>query len=64
MTPELREQIIKRFKSFAWRMGSYVVVAGLAAIPDFLGLFSIDPSIIAVVALICGELTKFVNSQK
>jgi hypothetical protein len=62
MSKEIKEQLIKRLKSFAWRAGAWIVVAGLAAIPDMLGIMKIDANIIALIALITGEITKFVNT--
>lgn len=62
MSKETKEQLIKRLKSLSWRVGAYVVVAGLAAIPDFLGIFKVDPTMIALVALITGEVTKYINT--
>lgn len=62
MTQELKEQLAKRLKSFLWRLGSYIVVSGIALIVDNLGLFNLDPAVIAVIALIGGEITKYINT--
>jgi len=62
MTQEVKIQLLKRLKSFAWRLGAYVVVAGLSALVDMLGILEVEPVIITVVALIAGEFTKFVNT--
>lgn len=62
MSKEIKEQLIKRLKSFAWRAGAWIVVAGLAAIPDMLGIMKIDANIIALIALITGEATKYINT--
>ena len=62
MTQEVKIQLLKRLKSFAWRLGAYVVVAGLSALVDMLGILEVEPAIITVVALIAGEFTKFVNT--
>jgi len=62
MTQELKEQLIKRLKSFAWRVGCYITVAGIALIVDNLTLFNISPELTTVIALIAGEITKFVNT--
>ena len=53
--------IIARLKSFAWRLGGYIVVALLAFLLDTLKVLEVSPTIIAVVALIVGEVTKFIN---
>ena len=62
MDEETKQQLVKRLKSFAWRAGAFVVVAGLAAVPDFLGIFKVEPGVIALVALVVGEITKYVNT--
>ena len=62
MTQELREQLLKRLKSFLWRLASYIVVSGLALLVESLQLYNLDPAVIAIIALICGEITKFVNT--
>ena len=62
MTEEVKEQLIKRVKSFAWRLGSYIVVSGLALLVDSLGILNLDPAVVTVVALVCGEITKYLNA--
>lgn len=62
MDQATKEQLIKRAKSLLWRIGSYVVVAALAAVVDMLGIMKVDPSIVAIVSLVCGEITKYVNT--
>lgn len=64
MTPELKEQLIKRVKSFVWRVGAFVVVSGIALIVDSLGLFNLDPTLVGIISLIAGEITKFVNTYQ
>lgn len=62
MSQELKEQIIKRLKSLAWRAGAFVTVAGLAALIDILGIMRVDPVIITIVSLVAGEVTKYCNT--
>lgn len=62
MTEEVKEQLIKRLKSFAWRLGSYVVVSALAVVVDMLGVMQVDPVVVTIVTLVCGEITKYVNT--
>jgi hypothetical protein len=62
MENDTKQQLIKRLKSLLWRVGAYAVVAGLASVPDFLGIMKFDPTLIALVALVCGEITKYVNT--
>lgn len=62
MSKEFKEQIIKRLKSFAWRLGAYCVVSSLAFILDLIGLFDIPAEIVVIIAYVVGEITKFINS--
>jgi len=62
MSKEIKEQLIKRSKSFLWRTGALVVSAGFAAILDMLGIIKVDPAIIAIVGLVFGEFTKYINT--
>ena len=59
-----KELLIKRLKSFAWRLGAMIVVAGLTFIADNLGLFGLSPQVQVVAGLILGEITKALNTQK
>ena len=61
MSEITKQIIISRLKSFAWRLGGYIVVALLAFLLDTLKVLEVSPTIIAVVALIVGEITKFIN---
>jgi hypothetical protein len=63
MDTELKEALKKRLFSFFWRLGSYVVVSLLALLVDSLGLFNLSPQVVALIALICGELTKLINNS-
>lgn len=62
MRQELKEQLIKRLKSFTWRLGAYVAVSALALVVDMLGVMEVDPAIVAFVSLLCGEITKYINT--
>ncbi len=61
MRPENKEILITRTKSFFWRLGAYVVVAILNFIAENIGLFELPPLIVMLVALVCGEVTKYLN---
>ena len=63
MSEELKKVLISRLKSFAWRIGAYVVVAFLAWAVDTLTALQINPAIITIVAYIVGEITKFINTN-
>jgi hypothetical protein len=61
MNETTKQIIISRLKSFAWRLGGYIIVSLLAWLVDTLTAIGIDPTIITIVALVVGEITKFVN---
>lgn len=61
MSETTKQIIISRIKSFAWRLGGYIAVALLAWVLDTLTAIGVDPAIITVVALVVGEITKFIN---
>lgn len=63
MSEVTKQVIINRLKSFAWRLGGYIVVALLAWVLDTLKVLEVSPTIVAVVALIVGEITKFINAN-
>ena len=59
----MNENLKKRLKSFAWRLGSYIVVAVLAWIADNIGLLELPPYLATIIALVCGEGTKALNTK-
>lgn len=63
MTSELKLVLLKRVKSFLWRLGGLIVVALLAFIGEQLELFNLPLAWIALITLFINELTKFINSN-
>jgi hypothetical protein len=59
----MNEELKKRLLSFAWRLGAYMVVAGIGFIVKNLTNLGVSAEITAVVALIAGEFTKWLNSK-
>jgi len=57
----MKQEFIKRFKSFLWRLGSMIAVAWLAFIADNLDLFSLEPQVQVIIALVLSEITKVLN---
>ncbi len=64
MNQENQNILKTRIKSFAWRLSVYIGVAVVGFLGQNSGLFISDPTIVAVIALVCGEITKFLNTQK
>lgn len=56
-------QLVRRVKSFVWRLGSYLVIVGIAWISENVGLLELSPFATTVIALVCGELTKALRSK-
>lgn len=52
----------KRFKSFYWRFGAYLVVSGGAWILNNLQLLDLSPLMVALISFIIGEITKKINN--
>jgi len=53
----------KRLQSFAWRLGSAIVVFGLAWISDNLNSLGLPVIVSGLIALILPEITKWWNSN-
>ena len=59
----INEELKKRLLSFAWRLGAYIVVSALSFIVQNLGDFSLSPAVNTFIALVVGELTKWLNTK-
>ena len=57
----MNEQLKKRLKSFAWRLGCVMVIAGLNWIAENLSMFELPSIAVMVIGLACGEATKWLN---
>jgi len=58
----MKEELLKRGKSFAWRFGGMALVALLAFISSNLDLLKLSPEVVGLIGLIVGEITKSINS--
>jgi len=56
--------LIKRSKSFIWRLGGMLAIALLDFVGGQLGLFNLPPEVVVVVGLILSEVTKQLNKTK
>lgn len=63
MTIKNSEILIKRLKSFAWRAGMMVAVAGVAAISNNLNVFEFNPAYVPFISLVLSEVTKYLNNK-
>lgn len=58
-----KEQIIKRLKSLAWRLGAMVATFVIASfLAEVLPILEISPEVKTVIGLMLGEVTKYLNS--
>ena len=58
----MKTELLKRLKSFGWRLLGMSLVALLAFVSSNLELFNLSPAIIGLLGLIAGELTKWLNN--
>lgn len=63
MSEETKQILIKRFKSFLWRIGNFAAVALLAFISENVGLFDLPLWAVSIIALLTAEGTKHLNSR-
>lgn len=52
-----------RVKSFLWRFGAYVVVSAISFTVANLADLGVNAQLVAVIALIAGEITKWINTE-
>lgn len=63
MTEESKTILIKRLKSFGWRLAGMLAVAILDFASANIGLFNLPNEMTVVIGLIVGELTKYLNTR-
>lgn len=63
MNEENKALLLKRAKSFGWRLGMMVGAAVVAFVMDNLGLLNMPEQAVIVAGLILGEVSKWLNSQ-
>ena len=63
MDEEKKTILVNRFKSFAWRLGAYVVVSLIGFVVDNLGVLDLNPQFVTIIALVLGEITKLIQAN-
>lgn len=63
MTPENKVVFVNRLKSLLWRTGMMVLAIGLKFALENLGLLELNPSVVTVLGLVLGEISKYINIQ-
>jgi hypothetical protein len=61
MTKKNKEILVKRLKSFAWRTGMLVVAIAIDFTLENIGLLELPPLTVAVIGLVLGEVSKYLN---
>lgn len=56
-------QLVKRLKSFAWRVGMVTLAGALAGIAQYLDILALSPFMTTIIGLALGEVSKYVNTQ-
>ena len=53
--------LVKRTKSFIWRLGAVCAIAILNFIANQIGLFDLPVLVVGIIGLVIGEVTKYLN---
>lgn len=56
-------QMMKRFKSFAWRLWMMTIVFVLAFISENVASLELSESMTVVIGLLAGEVSKYLNTK-
>lgn len=59
----MNEQFLKRLKSFGWRTLMMVLAFGVAFLLENLSLLELDPTLVTILGLVLGEVSKFLNGE-
>lgn len=60
---ELKQKLMARVRSFAWRAGAFVVVGLISIATDYLADLKLTPELYTLLSLILGEITKYINNE-
>ena len=60
----MEHQLVKRLKSFAWRLGSVIAIAGLNFVIENIAGLGLPVWSIGIIGLALGEITKYLNRKK
>jgi len=64
ISPENKIILIKRSKSFLWRIGMLAVAGAVDFAAVNLDLFDLPPVTVVIAGLVLGEISKYLNTQK
>lgn len=63
LSEQNKQELIKRAKSLAWKLGAMIVVALLNFLADNLNLFNLPGEAVVVAGLILSEISKIVSNR-
>ena len=64
MNKKLKQKLLKRFKSFAWRISALAIVVGLSFLLENASELLIPIYVQGIIGLVVGEVTKYLNTSK
>lgn len=56
-------QILKRIKSFSWRLGMAIIAFAASWVLENLQLLELSPVATGIIALVLGEVSKYLNTK-
>ena len=59
----MESQLMKRVKSFSWRLGMATVAFSVEWMMANLGILDLSPMLTGVLALALGEVSKYLNTK-
>lgn len=59
-----KTQLRKRVESFLWRLSMAVLVFSVEWISANIGMLDLSPAVTGVLALMAGELSKYLNTKR
>lgn len=59
----MNQVLVTRVKSFAWRLGVFLVIAAVNWAVQDVTNWGLSPEWVTVVGLVGGEVTKYLNSK-
>ncbi len=60
----MNEQILKRIKSFTWRLAMAMAAFGAEWTLSNIGILDLSPMMTGILALVLGEVSKYLNTNK
>jgi len=59
----MNEMLMKRIKSFTWRLAMAILAFTFAWVSENIGLLELSPAMTGILALVLGEVSKALNTK-